>query len=139
MRRSRSFPNDPGSVPAARHFTAEVLDGCDPAVTEAAVLLVSELATNCVLHTGEGFELAVVRNHREIRVEARDRNQTEPKMCSPAPTDPHGRGLRIVDALASAWGVEHTPPGGKTVWFTLTLPAPKERRSRQPAQATASR
>jgi serine/threonine-protein kinase RsbW len=36
----------------------------------------------------------------------------------PAPTEPSGRGLRIVEALARAWGTVDSP-GGKTVWFTL--------------------
>ena len=31
-----------------------------------------------------------------------------------------GRGLVIVNGLASAWGVERTTGGGKTVWFELS-------------------
>jgi hypothetical protein len=35
------------------------------------------------------------------------------------PADPHGRGLRIVDALASDWGVDLGNRYGKIVWFTV--------------------
>jgi hypothetical protein len=40
-------------------------------------------------------------------------------MRCPGPTEPSGRGLRIVDMFAEKWGVEQHAAGGKTVWFTL--------------------
>ena len=44
----------------------------------------------------------------------------EPCLRSPEPSDLTGRGLLIVDALASAWGVEYRGTPGKTVWFAIT-------------------
>ena len=40
-------------------------------------------------------------------------------MRSPKPTDPSGRGLKIIDMLSSDWGVEQSAGAGKTVWFTV--------------------
>ena len=44
-------------------------------------------------------------------------------MRSPAPTDTSGRGLRIVDMLCSAWGVERDGVG-KIVWFAVPSGVP---------------
>jgi anti-sigma regulatory factor (Ser/Thr protein kinase) len=121
MNQSRSFVQAPASVTAARKFATEALRGTPAETLEAIALMVSELATNCVRHTGGGFELTIIRAEREIRVEATDHGGGEPKMRSPGPTDPTGRGLRIVDMLAGAWGVEHRTGAATTVWFTVAI------------------
>ena len=123
MRRTRSFPEQPESVTAARRFATDVLRDISPEVTATVELLVSELATNCIRHTDSAFELTIIQSGYGIRVEATDYDAGKPTMRSPEPTDPSGRGLRIVDALADAWGVEHRSAQGKTVWFTLMAPA----------------
>ena len=124
MRQTRSFPEQPESVTAARRFATNVLRDVSPEVTATVELLVSELATNCIRHTDSAFDLTIIQAGREIRVEATDYDDVgKPTMRSPEPTDPSGRGLRIVDALAAAWGVEHRSAQGKTVWFTVTVPA----------------
>jgi anti-sigma regulatory factor (Ser/Thr protein kinase) len=123
MKTTRSFPEKPESVTAARRFTTEVLGDLPSAVTATVELLVSELATNCVRHTDSTFDLTIIQSGNQIRVEATDYDAGSPTMRSPKPTDPSGRGLRIVDALAAAWGVEHRSAHGKTVWFTVSVPA----------------
>jgi hypothetical protein len=97
-------------------------------IVEAAELLTSELASNCVRHAHTAFELAV-DSREEIRIEVRDTGKGRPEMRSPTPRDPSGRGLRIVEAVASAWGISPSA-GGKVVWFTLAEQshAPAERR-----------
>ncbi len=120
MRRVRQFPRDPASVKAAREFIAEVLRGGPGADIDAIQLMVSELATNCIRHTDTGFDVAIVHDHTgAIRVEVADGSAREPVMRAPGPEEPTGRGLRIVDMLASAWGVEQRAGRGKTVWFTV--------------------
>lgn len=119
MTRSRRFAHAPESVTSARRFAEEVLTGTPEDVRDAVTLMVSELATNCVRHTDSGFDLTITQSAAEIRVEATDRARTEPRMRSPGPTDPNGRGLQIVDMLASSWGFKPLPEGGKTVWFAL--------------------
>ena len=126
MRETRSFPEQPESVTAARWFATGVLRHLSPEVTATVELLVSELATNCIRHTDSAFDLTIIQAGREIRVEATDYDDAgKPTMRSPKPADPSGRGLRIVDALAAAWGVEHRSAHGKTVWFTVVAPAPE--------------
>ena len=125
MRETRSFPEQPESVTAARRFATDTLRDLSPEVTATVELLVSELATNCIRHTDSAFDLTIIQSGREIRVEATDYDDVgKPTMRSPQPTEPSGRGLRIVDALATAWGVEHRSAQGKTVWFTVLAAAP---------------
>lgn len=119
MRESRTFPNEAASVPAARGFIKSTLHGVDAETLQAIELMVSELATNCVRHTAESFEISVEHIPGQIRVQATDCGEGKPQMRSPAPTDPHGRGLRIIDALATDWGVEIGPGEKKQVWFEL--------------------
>jgi serine/threonine-protein kinase RsbW len=119
MKRARSFSHDPRSVPAARRFASSAIAGASPETIEAVELMVSELATNCIRHTDGGFELTIARTGQTIRVEATDGAGGNPTMRSPKPTDPTGRGLKIVDMLSSRWGVERGDRHGKTVWFTV--------------------
>jgi anti-sigma regulatory factor (Ser/Thr protein kinase) len=124
VRQTRSFPEQPESVTAARRFATGLLQDVSPDVTATVELLVSELATNCIRHTDSAFDLTIIHAGNEIRVEATDYDAGSPTMRSPQPTEPSGRGLRIVDALAAAWGVEHRSAQGKTVWFTVVVAAP---------------
>jgi anti-sigma regulatory factor (Ser/Thr protein kinase) len=119
MRTTRSFPHEPESVPAARRFATKALRGSLPETLEAVELMVSELATNCIRHTDSGFELTITRTGHDIRIEATDQAGGTPTMRSPKPTDPSGRGLKIIDMLAAEWGVRADSPLGKTVWFTI--------------------
>lgn len=120
MTRARSFGADPRSVRAARRFAQAALAGQPGSVLEAITLMVSELATNSIRHGGSGFRLRIATTHKEIRVEVTDSAGGEPRMRFPAPDEPHGRGLQIVEMLSDAWGVEQPRSRGKTVWFTIS-------------------
>jgi anti-sigma regulatory factor (Ser/Thr protein kinase) len=115
----RKFRAVPESVPAARRFVRNALRDQSRELIQAAELMTSELATNCVQHARTDFELSV-RTQDQVRVELRDTNQRRPTLQSPKPEDQSGRGLRIVEALSDAWGIV-TSPSGKTVWFALAL------------------
>lgn len=117
---TRTFAHDAQSVPAARRFATSFLRGVSADTLQAVELMVSELATNCIRHTNSGFELTIIRTGRQIRVEATDRAGGTPTMRSPKPTEPSGRGLKIVDMLSARWGVSRAAARGKTVWFTIT-------------------
>ena len=133
MTDARIFRCQPASVTAARRFVRDVLSDRPPELVEAAELMASELATNCVRHAHTEFELAI-HTHGQIRIEVSDRGEGRPTLLSPAEREVSGRGLRIVEAMADAWGV--TPAAkGKAVWFTLQHPvvsseAASSRRSR---------
>jgi len=113
----QSFRGRPEAVAAARRFVREALAEQPPEVVEAAEIMTSELATNCVRHAHSDFELVIECGGR-VRVEVRDSGDGRPRLRSPTPRQPSGRGLRIVEDMSDAWGV--IPTGeGKAVWFTL--------------------
>ncbi|HEV3226286.1 MAG TPA: ATP-binding protein [Acidimicrobiales bacterium] len=113
------LPPVPSSAGAARRFVAAALGSSDE-VAELAVLLVSELASNAVLHARTAFELAVHVTADCIRVEIKDGNHTMPALKSYVTESITGRGLHMVAASAHRWGFE-SEPDGKVVWFELLL------------------
>jgi anti-sigma regulatory factor (Ser/Thr protein kinase) len=120
MTSARRFHRLPESVPAARRFARDVLRGQPGELVDAAELMVSELATNCVQHARTDFEITI-EAHDEVRVEVRDTDHHgRPEVQYPPPEAPSGRGLRIVSEIADAWGIIKSP-SGKTVWFVLNL------------------
>ena len=118
MRSSRAFTAEALSVAASRRYVRDVLRGHALANIDAVELMVSELATNSVKHAHSDFKVSINDSAGEIRVEVRDTGRGQPVLRFPAPTEPSGRGLRIVEALSLAWGTADSPLG-KTVWFTV--------------------
>ena len=114
-----TLPPSTASVRVARHFTEDAL-GCEasPEQVEAAVLLVSELATNAVVHAHSRLRLTVLFRDGVIRIEVRDDDPALPRTVQPDPLRPGGRGIMLVDLLSSDWGVNGNDLG-KTVWFEL--------------------
>ena len=133
MKHTRTFSHQPESVPAARRFATSALRGVSADTLEAVELMVSELATNCIRHTDSDFELTITRAGKDIRVEATDCAGGTPEMRSPKPTDPSGRGLKIIDMLSAEWGVDQRAAAGKTVWFTVPDTAPSSAAQASPA------
>lgn len=119
--KSRTFAGEPTSAAAARRFVAAELADVSAEALETVTLMVSELASNAIRHARTRFRVGVARNGHHLRVEVTDSGQGDPARRSPDPTEPAGRGLRIVDALADEWGVHHVRDADKTVWFTLDL------------------
>ncbi|MFE7511782.1 ATP-binding protein [Streptomyces sp. NPDC057540] len=128
---SVTLPSDPASVPTARRYVAEVLDGwgLDGAddLADAIRLMVSELATNAVVHTfGQSPTFTVdVRLEREERLHigVTDSHPRWPRRLPAAVQQDNGRGMVIIRSLAAEAGgrlsVTPTEEGGKTVWITL--------------------
>ncbi|MFE3117571.1 ATP-binding protein [Streptomyces niveus] len=124
---SRRFTRSDASVPAARAFTREVIDAADAAIDRSALddvlLCVSELATNAVRHgvpAGGALLVKVGADEHRVRVECHDANRRRPRLRPPADDDQTGRGLLLVEAIASRWGTDERP-FGKYVWFELDL------------------
>jgi anti-sigma regulatory factor (Ser/Thr protein kinase) len=114
-----SLPPEPRSVPAARHFTTEALRTLGAAdVIDEAELLVSELAANVVVHAHTPMRVSVLERAGHVRIEVRDDDPTLPQRRSPDAMSLGGRGVMLVDIMASAWGINGNHCG-KTVWFEL--------------------
>jgi anti-sigma regulatory factor (Ser/Thr protein kinase) len=106
----------------ARAWTSERLPPLPGHITEDALLLVSELVTNAVRHGRPDIEISLVIAADRVRIEVRDGGDALPILPSGQPSidRPTGRGLLIVAATASDWGIERTPgTAGKTVWAEL--------------------
>jgi anti-sigma regulatory factor (Ser/Thr protein kinase) len=116
--RTRRFSCSRESVHAARQFARAALGKQSRETLDAIELMVSELATNCIQHANSDFEIAIEISQPEIRIEARDTGEGRPAPRSPTPSEPTGRGLRIVEAMSDDWGVVRSS-SGKTVWFTI--------------------
>lgn len=123
MRVERTFPADPQSVPAARRFATGVLRDSPADARESIELMVSELTTNGIRHGQTSFRLVIEQTPDQIRVEVTDGGSGRPQMRFPAPDEPTGRGLQIVDMLSEEWGVDRDGASGKTVWFTVSVAA----------------
>ena len=87
---------------------------------DVAALLTSELVTNVVRHVGAPMTLR--RLMLALRIEVDDRSPESPAVRQVRPPSEHGRGVFLVDAMASDWGSERTAVG-KTVWFELEIPS----------------
>ncbi len=110
---------DPASVGRARRFCTTTLAewGAAADLVATCVLLVSELATNAVLHARSSFTVSLER-HGALRVEVDDDDPHLPHVRDQPIDAVSCRGMRMVAALARASGA--TPTGrGKTVWFEL--------------------
>ncbi len=119
-----SMPGLPASVREARRWTVGTLTSWGLSTTAwTAAQVVSELATNCTLHARSEFSLRLSVEGECVRVEATDGLPGGLHARQYSSTATTGRGLRIVDTLAVAWGV--VPTGdGKTVWAVLPLEDP---------------
>jgi anti-sigma regulatory factor (Ser/Thr protein kinase) len=95
---------------------------------DAAVLLASELVTNAVRHGRPDITLSIRTTPDTLRVAVHDQGAafTSGTAELVLPTQDSGRGLIIVAALATTWGVAPSEdPQGKSVWFELRTARPR--------------
>jgi anti-sigma regulatory factor (Ser/Thr protein kinase) len=125
QRRTMTVRPGPAAPAASRDFTTEVCAEWGLGrVTGLAELIVSELVTNAVLHarTEIGMTLRLSEDTLSIAVRDRDMRPMAPPSATTfgAPTDEHGRGLLLLDAMADAWGSTPTADG-KVVWASVRV------------------
>jgi Histidine kinase-like ATPase domain len=117
------FRAGPDAPLAARRFVACLL-ACRPFAGRVSgddvQLVVSELATNAVIHAGTPFSVSVSSDGSVMRIAVSDWSAIRPVMRDGSLATLSGRGLRPVAAVSSAWGVD-PGPDGKTVWAELPL------------------
>jgi two-component sensor histidine kinase len=116
---SATFPPDRSSPRAAREFVRDTIDDFgDEEARQNVALLTSELVTNAVLHARTRCEVAVERDGDHVRIAVSDGDSRLPRPSSGPPEATTGRGLHLVDIMATAWGVEGAEDG-KFVWFEV--------------------
>ena len=119
-RYTAAYPGRPDQVRHVRQAVARHLGGCPAA--DDAVLIVSELASNAIVHSASRGAFFIFRAelHADyVWVEAEDLGG--PWCCRSPDGRPHG--LDLVEALTGqdGWGVETTTGGGRVVWARLDL------------------
>ena len=77
--------------------------------------VLTELATNAALHARSAYTVHLVMEAASLLVEVTDSSPALPQHRHYGPDATTGRGIALVDALSTAWGVESSPTG-KTVW-----------------------
>lgn len=119
---------EPERIADARQQLRELLhDWADQEQVDSAVLMVSEMMTNVLVHTdGDALLLVEARGtvgERRLRVEVTDSGDELPHKRHPGELASSGRGLVLMELLADAWGV--APRGeGKSIWFELHESSP---------------
>lgn len=121
VRESATFAGRPDQVREARAFVGRVLGPSYPC-RDVAVLLASEMVTNCVLHGGSsvpGEAVTVLAWAAGVRVEVAGRKADGvPVLRRPDDEAEGSRGLMLVEELAVRWGYERGG-GQATTWFVL--------------------
>ncbi|CAL9306231.1 MULTISPECIES: SpoIIE family protein phosphatase [Streptomyces] len=114
---------EPERVAVSRQQLRELLhDWASPDQVDSAVLLLSELLTNVLVHTDSDAllvaEITGEVGDRRLRIEVTDAGDDLPHKRRPGELASSGRGLVLIELLAHTWGVD--PRGeGKSIWFEL--------------------
>lgn len=119
------LPARADQIRRSRHLVRDTLISWGlPHLVDSATLLVSELATNALLHAGGSFQLRLHRG-KFLLCEVCDNTQAppEPRVEEIGQTEQlaeDGRGMLLVGKLSHRWGFRPTE-SGKVVWFELPL------------------
>jgi anti-sigma regulatory factor (Ser/Thr protein kinase) len=123
------LPCDPTSAAQARVFIRRVLNDHDLGhLIDEVQLVASELASSAFVHANTPFTVSAAGNSAFLLVRVRDQSSALPVLPDAAQAGPvtalatartGGRGLGLVDAFASTWGVDAGRDGSKTVWATF--------------------
>ncbi|MFJ2391160.1 ATP-binding protein [Streptomyces sp. NPDC087843] len=113
----------PASVAQARQLTRSRLAGwaLSDDTCDTAVLVVSELVTNAILHSASRRVVCELHDNDDlVRIAVRDEGCApgEPRPSAQRPDEERGRGLPLVAAMCRAWGAQDTGPG-LLVWADL--------------------
>lgn len=130
------------SVGRARKLTRERLVRweLDEPTCDTAILVVSELVTNAVVHAAGDHVICEIREgdgHLRIAVEDQGYGPTGPQLHRSS-DDEGGRGLFLIDALCTGWGAHDTSgySPGRVVWAELPHGAGRVSENRPPLLGT---
>ena len=111
------LPVTVSSASQARHFVLRHLADHDLSyLTDDVQLVVSELATNALVHARTPFTVSLRALDRSVLLTVRDGAMSGPMVVAPRNLDLGGRGMMIVQGLSRDWGVSVDAGGGKSVW-----------------------
>ncbi len=115
-----TLPGSTSSVPAARRFVESIVSAWgQPELGWAAAIVVSELA-NAALHARTAFTIGILaQDDGRLRLEVSDSSRRLPLQRAYGADATTGRGLWLVEEIATAWGVLDRDGGGKTVWVLI--------------------
>ena len=121
----RTLPPTAESASVARWLVNDLLrDLVDVDTLDTAALLTTELVSNAIRQTRDELVVTVRLASGRLRVGVADSSHRRPQLVQVGSRDTSGRGLHLVEAMASRWGVDPDERGlGKTVWFELDVPA----------------
>jgi anti-sigma regulatory factor (Ser/Thr protein kinase) len=118
---SVELPPEPASATRARQLARDRLAVvCEPEVLDTVALLVTELVTNSILHARTPLQLEIEARPHCIRVCVEDTSPQQPEVHHYDADAVTGRGLALVEHLATSWGVDRTPTG-KVVWCEIAI------------------
>ncbi len=116
------LPPEPRSATRARQLTrGQLAASCPEEAVEVAALLVTELVSNAVLHAQTNIVLVVEVAPGRVVLRVRDGSDATPVQRGYGTDAATGRGIALVDQLASAWGVDRCEEG-KEVWCQIDFP-----------------
>jgi anti-sigma regulatory factor (Ser/Thr protein kinase) len=117
---SFALPPAASSPREARDRAARELQGWgDPDSRHAVVLLISELVTNAVIHARSTVTVDLaVRDDGPVIVKVHDESPVRPTARRHQADRPGGRGMHLLNSLATRWGVEDSRIG-KSIWFEV--------------------
>lgn len=121
MHTVRRFRREVPEIPRSRRFVAEVLAQSGWDVSDAVLLVASELVTNAVRHGNGDVELRIDVDDESVRLEVLDDGHvkvTAPRHV-PSPTAVGGRGLHLVREVSKRWGSGFDPAGRTMVWAEM--------------------
>ena len=115
------LPKSLRSPGRARRFVRDELGGrLSPEQLDHAVLLVSELVTNAVLHAGTPCTVELRDSGAVVQLRVSDGGTALPaRRRTPSDAASNGRGLHLLEHVTLRWGVEEVRHGGKVVWAEL--------------------
>ncbi|MET8004484.1 ATP-binding protein [Nonomuraea glycinis] len=135
-----ALPADPRSVSIARTYVTRILaDWGRTALADDTQLIASELLTNAIKATHDAHKPDVLMTYGtsagyechpwiglhqlgdDVVLEVWDCNRNPPKLRAPESWEVGGRGLQVVNDLATSWGYRWPKTGGKIVWATLAV------------------
>lgn len=122
LNESASFGRELESVPRARDFTRRTLTGWGVAGVDEALLVVTELAGNAVLHARSSYDVRLSRSTQGVlRIEVSDDGAGTPEPQPFSTTAESGRGIVLVSAIATSWGIDTEGRTGKVTWAELAI------------------